>query len=103
MRIENSNLKSKIIEQLGSKVFKDKSISNDDIKKIKTLTIDTSLDDLQSKDLELLPQLEELVLIGNDIKKYRLNKISKLNTLKIRVSSIEDIPDLKKIKKKETF
>lgn len=99
MRIENSNLKSKIIEQLGSKVFKDKSISNDDIKKIKTLTIDTSLDDLQSKDLELLPQLEELVLIGNDIKKYRLNKISKLNTLKIRVSSIEDIPDLKKIKK----
>ena len=99
MRIDNSNLKSKIIEQLGSKVFKAKSISNDDIKKIKTLTIDTDKDNIQSKDLELLPQLEELVLIGNDIKKYRLNKIGKLNTLKIRVNSIDDIPDLKKIKK----
>ena len=99
MRIENSSLKSKIIEQLGNKVFKEKSISNEDIKKIKTLTIDTSLDDIQSKDIELLPQLEELLLIGNDIKKYRLNKLRKLNTLKIRVKTIDDIPDLKKIKK----
>ena len=81
MRIENSSLKSKIIEQLGNKVFKEKSISNEDIKKIKTLTIDTSLDDIQSKDIELLPQLEELLLIGNDIKKYRLNKLRKSNTL----------------------
>ena len=99
MRIENSSLKSKIIEQLGNKVFKEKSISNEDIKKIKTLTIDTFLDDIQSKDIELLPQLEELLLIGNDIKKYRLNKLRKLNTLKIRVKTIDDIPDLKKIKK----
>lgn len=99
MRIENLNLKTKIINQLGNEVFKNNSISNDNIKKIKSITIDTSNDSILSRDLELLPEIEELILTGNKLKEYRLNKIGKLNTLRIKTDTIENIPDLKKIKK----
>lgn len=99
MRIDNVSLKSKIINQLGSQVFKNNSISNENKKKVKSLTIDTDKDSITSRDLELLPEIEELVLVGNNLKAYRLNKISKLNTLKIKTENIENIPDLKKLKK----
>lgn len=99
MRIENMDMKTKIINQLGNEVFKGNTISTENIKKIKSITIDTTIDSILSRDLELLPQIEELILVGNNLKQYRLSKINKLNTLKIKTDSIENIPDLKKIKK----